>query len=197
MKTITTALVLLAAAGAAPAQFVTYYWDINDTGLNMEMVPRGEPVNLKMYAIWEPHDGTVGFAGSIYEILGGSDWGAGQVTMYDNKLDDLTDDGDLRANGDILDIESFQLPPLFNPLFREDYPILLYELEWTPNDTESRLVTVTDANHLNNDFYTDDFGTSVGFDQNPSEGATILFVPAPAGALVLGIGLLASRRPRS
>ncbi|HZW09352.1 MAG TPA: hypothetical protein VFF69_05555 [Phycisphaerales bacterium] len=39
---------------------------------------------------------------------------------------------------------------------------------------------MTDANHLNNDIYTDTFGTSVSFQQAPSEGAVIRVIPAPA-----------------
>lgn len=189
MKTIPTALVLFAAASVVSAEVtITYYWDINDTGSNTAAVALGETVNLKMYAYWEPTDGVVGFAGSIYEILGDENWEAGVVSLYDNRLDALTDDGDLQANNDILDIEAFQLPPFFNPQFWYGTTLFLYEIEWTPDEYFGQVVSVTDANHLHNSYYIDEFGTSVEFTQLPSEGATIYIIPVPGTLLGLGVG---------
>ena len=175
---------------------VTYYWDVNDSGSNTAAIGLGETVNLKMYAGWDPVGGPLGFAGTIYEILGLSNWDTGEVTLFYNTLDMLSDDGDLRPNNDILDIQAFQLPPYFNQYFRENNPILLYEIHWTPDDFTARTVRLTDANHLYNSFYTDVFGGSSEFQAAPSEGATIFIIPAPAGALGIAIGCLCQRRRR-
>lgn len=192
---LTSAGLTLLASTCAAQGTVTYHWEVNDSGSNTAVIAPGETVTLKMYASWDPYQDTVGFAGSIYEIRGLENWDTGAIALYDNQLDALTDDGDLQPDNDILDIESFQLPKLFNVQFREDYPIFLYEIHWTPADYTPRTVRVTDANHLNNDIYTDDFGTSVSYQQTPSEGAIIHVVPTPATSPLL-CGLLLARRRR-
>jgi hypothetical protein len=193
--TLALALPVAACAALAAAQgTVTYSWDVNGSGSNTVTIAPGETVELRMYATWEPHDETW-FAGSIYDIVGLENWDTGTVTLYDNKLSDLTDDGQLQANGDILVVESFQLPPAFNPNIHDEYPLDLYELHWTPSDYSARTIRVSDANHLNNDVYTDSFGTSVSYQQTPSEGAIIHIIPAPATSALL-CGLLVARRRR-
>ena len=193
-------LIGAACCGIASAQgTITYYWDINDTGLNNAVVVPGETVNLKMYAYWEPTDGVVGFAGSIYDIVGLENWETGEISLYDNMVDALTDEGDLQPNNDILAIEAIQLPPFFNPQFWAGNTLFLYEIEWTPVGWYDRIVRVTDANHLNNSFYIDDFGTNIEFTQLPSEGATIsVIIPVPGTLFGLGVGgcLFAGMRRR-
>lgn len=187
--------VLITTAGAALAQgTLTYYWDVNDSGSNTVTISPGETVSLRMWATWTP--GGSGFAGSIYDILGVENWDTGTITRYDNLLDELSDDGDLQPNNDILGIEAFQLPPFFNPNFDDSNPIALYEIDWTPNDYSARTVRLVDANHLNNTIYTDDFGSSIEFEQTPSEGATILIIPAPAPLALAPLGLAALARRR-
>ena len=49
------------------------------------------------------------------------------MTLYENNLNTLTDDGELQDNNDILDIEAFQMPPaIFHYYYNSDNPILLY-----------------------------------------------------------------------
>ncbi len=185
--------VLVACAGYAQAQdTITYYWDINDTGSDTFLYSGEEVINFKMYALMEPEQ--IAFAGSGYEILGGDAYAsAGVVTLYDNKLADLTDEGELQDNNDILDIESFQMPPLFG-WFDTDRsnPILLYEIEWEVTGSFT-IATLTSANHLNNDVYTDIYGTSTSYDAITTT-ATVL-IPSPASVLPM-VGLLAWRRRR-
>lgn len=184
-------LALVAATSAAVAQgTVTYYWDVNGTGSNTVAIGPGDTVNLKMWGVWEPDD--YGFAGSIYDILGLENWDSGTITDYENQLDQLTDDGDLQPNNDILGIESFALPPLFHQPWYPP-PVFLYEIEWAPHDYTPRTVRVGDANHFNNDLYTDQFGSSVGYDAAPGE-AIIHIVPAPAAWAPLALPLLPRRR---
>lgn len=203
MREVRLAAGVLGAACAAGAlgqavtnNTVTYYWDVNDSGSNTAAIGPGETVNLKMYAGWDPVGGPLGFAGTAYEILGLSNWDTGEVTLFDNTLDMLSDDGDLQPNNDMLDIQAFQLPPFFNQYFRENNPILLYEIHWTPDDFTARTVRLTDANHLHNSFYTDSFGGSSEYQAMPSEGATIYIIPAPGTGLAMAFGAVVMRRRR-
>jgi hypothetical protein len=110
-------------------------------------------------------------------------------------MGELSDDGDLQPNNDILGIESFQLPPAFNPDFDASNPVDIYAITWTPNDYSPRLVEVGDRNHLNSDVYTDNFGTSVSYDL--VEGtARFQVIPAPASAALIGLASLAAGRRR-
>ena len=185
-------LIGAACCGIASAQgTMTFYWDINDTGSDFFLYSGEAVINFKLYASMDPEQ--VGFAGSIYEILGGDEFGsAGVVTLYDNKLDSLTDDGELQGNNDILDIESFQLPPFFNPDFDSSNPILLYEINWEVADF-FMIATLSSANYLNSAVYTDDLGSSEQYDAITTT-ATVL-IPAPASVLPF-VGLLAWRRRR-
>jgi hypothetical protein len=194
MITLARVAPLAMCAGIASAQgTITYYWDLNDTGSNTITIAPSETVLLRLWVSMDPQ--ATGFAGSIYDILGIENWDTGTITRYENLYGELTDDGDLQPNNDILGIESFQLPPLFNPNFDGSNPLAIYEIEWTPDDYTARTVRVSDANHLNNSVYTDDFGTSVEYDQAPLEGATIFVIPAPASGLpLLGAACLWWRR---
>lgn len=189
------AMALCGLAGLASAQGVmTITWAASDTGDGDGVVEPGESAVMTMYAQMNP--GETGFAGSIYAIGGDADWAAGTLVSYDNLLDDLTDDGTLGAGNTITGIESFQLPPLFNPFFDASNPIALYSLVWTPADYGSRTVTFGSTNHLNFDVYTDTSGTSVAYTGEVFPGL-IKVIPAPASMALLGLGgLLGVRRRR-
>jgi len=188
---------LIAVAGiaaAASAQTITYSWTVSDTGNGDGIIEPGESALLTMSARMDP--AAAGFAGSIYDIIGGANWDTGSVDSYVNRLNELTDNGALQANGDILLIESFQLPSAFNGNFVSDNPIELYYITWTPADYSARTVSVGDANHLNNSVYTDGFGTSVEY-SGVAGSASFDVVPAPASMALLGLGgLVAGRRRR-
>lgn len=183
--------VLAACAGAVAAQgVVTYHWLVNDSG--GDYLYSGESVlNFKLYALMSPE--ATGFAGSQFEILGGHEFAtAGVITNYENKLGSLTDDGELQGNNDILDIEAFQLPPLFNPNFVADNPILVYEFDYQVTDFFT-ILSVRSANHVSSDVYTDTFGTNVPYDTVP--GSVRVIIPAPASAVPM-LGLLGLCRRR-
>ena len=188
---------LIAVAGiaaAASAQTLTYSWSVSDTGNGDGVIEPGESALLIMSGTMSPN--AAGFAGSIYDIIGGANWDTGSVDSYVNRLNELTDDGALQANGDILLIESFQLPSAFNGNYVSDNPIELYYITWTPADYTARTVSVGDANHLNNSVYTDSFGTSVEY-SGVAGSTSFDVVPAPASMALLGLGgLVAGRRRR-
>jgi hypothetical protein len=186
-------IALAGLAAAASAQTLTYSWSVGDTGNNDGIITNGESALLTLTGTMDP--GATGFAGSIYEIIGQSNWDTGTVDSFENMLDDLTGPGVLQGNNDITAIESFQLPPLFNPNFDASNPITLYQITWTPSDFTARTVSVGDRNHLNNDVYTDDFGSSVAY--TGVEGtATFEVVPAPASIALMGLGALVAGRRR-
>ena len=194
MRTRMMAAALGAAAAAACGQgTMQFYWDLNGEGTNEIAIAPDDTVNLRLYVLMDPTP-VIGFADAIYDIVGLHDWDSGEITLYENKFGAITDDGELQANNDILDIESFQLPPFFNPEFDRSNPVWLYEIEWTPDDYTARIVEVTDANHVVGAVYTDDFGSSVEYEILPSDGARIFIVPAPAGLVGLGLGLAAGMR---
>ena len=189
----TTALIIVAGmAAAASAQVMTISWTVADSADGDPSEINGSAV-LSMWASMDP--GATGFAGSIYDILGDAEWAAGTVDSYDNLLDALTDDGTLQGNNDITGVESFQLPPLFNPFFDASNPIQLYAITWTPASYAGQSVSGT-TSHLNFDVYTDTSGTSVGY-QGDVTGFRFTVAPAPASMALLGLGgLVATRRRR-
>jgi hypothetical protein len=193
MKSAAFITCLCAAAGFASAQVMTLTWEASDTGNGDGVVEPGESAVMTLWAEMVP--GATGFAGSIYDLSGDAMWQAGTVVDYDNLLDSLTDDGQLQGDNSITNIESFQLPPLFNPNFDASNPIALYRVIWTPASYEGAFVTIS-TSHINFDVYTDDFGTNEGYRGEVFDGL-IKVVPAPASAALLGLGgLVALRRRR-
>ncbi|MBK7405420.1 MAG: PEP-CTERM sorting domain-containing protein [Phycisphaerales bacterium] len=191
----TTALIVVAGiAAVASAGDMNIYWTVGDTGNNDGVIDAGESAVLNMYAEMVP--GATGFAGSIYNIGGDAEWAAGNLDSYNNLLDALTNDGTAGANNSVNSIESFQLPPLFNPNFDASNPVHLYSMQWTPNSYAGQTVTGGSNGHLNFDVYTDTFGTSVGYTGNVT-GFRFTVAPAPASMALLGLGgLVAGRRRR-
>lgn len=99
------------------------------------------------------------------------------MDSYVNHLSELTDDGQLQGNNDVLLVESFQLPRAFNGNFDDSNPIDLYSITWTPNDYSARNVSGI-TRHVNFSVYTDSFGTSVEYTGDVS-GFSFDVVPAP------------------
>jgi len=191
----TTALIVAGLAAAANAQVMTMSWTVTDSGNNDGIIEPGETAVLTMYAEMDPAP-AVGYAGSIFDILGVENWDTGTVNAYSNLIDSLaTGPGDLQGNNDITGIESFQLPPFFNPNYNGNNPIAIYTILWTPSDYTARTVGITSANHANFSVYVDTFGTSVEYD-GAVNGARFSVVPAPASMALLGLGGLVARRRR-
>jgi len=181
----TTAFIIVAGfAAAASAQTMTMYWTTSG------VINDGETGTATLWAQMDP--GSVGFAGSIYNF---STDGAGTYT-FDNLLDELTDDGTDDGMGNVTNIESFQLPPFFNPNFVADNPIAIATFTYTPDTYTPHTVNFTTADHQNFSVYTDDFGTSAEY-SGIVEGGSFEVVPAPASVALLGLGgLVATRRRR-
>lgn len=184
---------LVASAGVASAQgLMTITWEVSDTGNGDGLIEPGESAVVTMSALMEPAQ--TGFAGSIYDVSGDSAYMAGTVVSFDNFLDALTDDGTLQGDNSITGIESFQLPPLFNPDFIADNPIELFQLVWTPASYTPDFVSIG-SRHVNFDVYTDTFGTSVSYDGEVF-GAVVKVIPAPSAAALLGLAALGAGRRR-
>ncbi|MCC7387460.1 MAG: hypothetical protein IT431_01700 [Phycisphaerales bacterium] len=185
----------IALASAAMAQgTMTFSWTVGDTGDSDGVIVPGESAVLTLWAQWDPRQ--IGYAGSIFDIVGNADWQLGTISNYENLVDSLdTGPGTLHGDNSITGIQSFQLPPLFNPQFRDDYPLAIYRLEWTPQEYEVYWVEFTSANHLHGSVYTNDFGSSEEY-QLEVLGGRIVVVPGPGGLAVLGVAGLAGARRR-
>ncbi len=182
------------AAAASAQNTMTYSWSVSDTGNADGVIQPGEAALLTLRATMAPTP-AVGFAGSIYDIIGGTNWTTGSLSNLTNLVDSLaTGPGTLNGNN-IMAIEAFQLPPFFNPNYNASNPIAIYSLKWTPADYTSRTVVVTDANHLNNDVYVDTFGGNASY-TGVAGSASFNVVPAPASLALLGLGGLVARRRR-
>ncbi|GIK19244.1 MAG: PEP-CTERM sorting domain-containing protein [Leptolyngbya sp. PLA2] len=199
-RTITAAAAAVCSAGIAYAQYtMDWRWTVSDTGNEDGIIEPGEHALLALLAAWDGPP-PVYYAGSVFEILGVSGWNKGTLLVADGNdtFGQLTnEDGVPQPNNDILAIDTFQLPRFFNPQFWEGNPVVVYWIEWVPDDYSPRTVSGTSANHLNHSLYIDDFGTSV--EATPTiEGFSFQVVPAPASVALLASGVVcAGRRRRS
>ena len=197
MKT-TAILVVAGLAAAASADVMTMSWTVSDTGNGDGIITAGEDALLTMYATMDvDHSGNGGgYAGSIFDILGVSNWDTGTVTSYINLVDSLGNGpGTLAGNGDITGVDSFQLPFDFNNSFDNANPIAIYSITWTPDNYNARTVNLTSANHANFSVYTNASGVSVEYTGDVQAGS-FQVVPAPASLALLGLGSLAIGRRR-
>ncbi|MCC7389598.1 MAG: hypothetical protein IT431_12610 [Phycisphaerales bacterium] len=178
----------------APAQ---PYWTLDDTG-NHDGVIDASAGELAVLSIWSTcPTQTAGFAQSLYQIAGDTNWqNNGVIALYDNLLDALTGEGLPGPGNTITGIDSFQLPPIFNPNFDAHNPIKLYDLVWQPTVVGSYTVSAT-STHSTHDWYSDNFGTT--FSCTPPYNPTITFrvipAPGPVGLIVV-CALAAARRRR-
>jgi hypothetical protein len=197
MQRIAAIAALALLAGSAAAQVATLEWVFDDPNGNGTLVP-GQTGTFTLWATMDPQGTSfTGFAGSIYDIHGTGDcWTMGSVDSFDNYLDQLTDDGELTSDNQILGVESFQLPPLFNPDFDASNPIALYQLQFTPVGGSFGTVGLSSI-HINFDVYVDDFGTSIPYSYN-NPSMTFECVPSPGAASLALVGLVAfANRRRS
>ncbi len=194
---IATALAALSiaatAAGTATAQTMTYQWTVTTDNGDTNLEP-GESASLSLWALMDPE--VTGFAGTIYDILGIQNWDSGNIVYLNNLFNAFGDPGFVRDNNDITGIESFQLPPAFNQDFVADNPIELYQIRWSTDDYTPRVIEVGDADHLNHDVYTDDFGTSVPYQGIPGIARFTVGIPTPSTLPLLALATLTTLRPR-
>ncbi|MBK7405419.1 MAG: hypothetical protein IPJ41_12500 [Phycisphaerales bacterium] len=181
--------------GVASAQVASLHWEFDDPNGNGTLLTGQQGTFTLMAGMDRQGTPFTGFAGTIYDITAVGDcWAMGTVNSSTNFLSSLTDDGTLQGNNDILGVESFQLPPLFNPDFDASNPIALYEIKFTA-DGLSPGVVVLSSTHLNFDVYTDTFGTSIHYAYNDS-ALTFRCVPTPATSTLAFVGLAALGRRR-
>ncbi|MBK7404347.1 MAG: hypothetical protein IPJ41_06840 [Phycisphaerales bacterium] len=190
-------LPLLALAALATSAAAQPYWTLDDNG-NHNGIINTAAGEVAILTVWSTCTSpALGFAESLYSIAGDTNWqNNGTITSYDNLLDTITNDGTLGAGNTVTAIDSFQLPPFFNPSFDISNPIVLYQLVWTPTLGGNYAVSVT-STHTTHDWYSDSFGTT--FSCAPPYSPTITFqvVPAPGACAALGLSaLLGTRRRR-
>lgn len=189
------------AAAAAARGTVEYCFMASDTGNGDGTLEPGEAAVITLVATVDPDQSANGggFAGSIFDVVGVTNWDTGRVTDFQFVGDfaDMSIPGEVQANNDITGIETFRLPSAFDPDFDFSNPVVLAWIEWAPDDYTRRTVQVTEANHLNNSVYTDEFGTNVEFQATSCRLLNIPIVPAPGSVALLGLGgLMAARRRR-
>jgi hypothetical protein len=189
----TQSMLLLAScgltAGAAAQGTIEYCFAVADSHNGDGVIEPGEWASLTLIATMDPDQPDGGFAATIFDILGVSNWDTGTISYNGN--------GALQANNDILGIEALQLPEMFNPQFDDSNPIAIYQFQWTPDNYTARWVEFTDANHIVNDVYTDPFGTSVAYEPESCGLGRFRVVPPPGTLAMLGLGgLLSARRRR-
>jgi hypothetical protein len=149
----------------------TMTWIASDTEVGVN-----QPIILTLWATWDPAQ--VGFAATLYEVLGDDDAFAGSDTI------DVTEDpGDttsnflgrnpsLRAAGtnapyavgddvtaDPSGVDCFQLPPAFNGDYDYTIPMQIFKMEWRTSDPTERTVSYTSPHQYFN-VYNDPAGSS-------------------------------------
>ncbi len=218
------AAVIVAAslAPAASAQTMHWFWNVDvngspaDTSLPVLVGP-GDDVLITLSAEWDPVG--VGYAGSIFSI--GVTQGDSRALFHEGTLDYDQNNGlgrnpalsslsadngtpyDANSDGsfDTLDqIDTFQLPPFFNPSFDNSNPMTVYSMRWTPAIYLFQGIVLSRVAAANgtftNDVYVDDFGSSVPYTPIDDQLTLRYIVPAPSSALCLGLLGLAHRRRR-
>ena len=198
MRSFHALIVVFCAAAAAPGQYtMEWVWQVSDTGNGDGVIQPGEHAVLRLYAGMSGPS-VVGYAGSIFDIIGAGNWDQGTILVADlnENLCSLGICAGYRfPNNDIRWIDSFQLPPFFNPGFDASNPIWVYSIVWAPDDYSFKWVSGTTANHFNHSIYTDDFGTSVEATPNIN-GFSFPVVPAPGSLVALVVCGLAAPRWR-
>ena len=155
----------------------------------------GESAILTLWGDFDPAGHGFAQAGP-YDITGDAEWAAGAVNDFANLLFFSTGWGTLGSGNSITAIQNLQLSELFNPAYRDENPILLYSIEWTPDRYEGQFATITN-NAPDAHIYIDAVGHSVLYAGDPECGSvTFQVLPAPGGLSLVGLALLATHRRR-
>ncbi|HRQ73682.1 MAG TPA: hypothetical protein PLU35_11700 [Phycisphaerales bacterium] len=193
---IAVASALGAFGAAAAGQTMTFYWD----PAIITISPANQSGTSRLRATWNTNGPpAVGFAQDLLDVLatnfdGTTDsvvWTPNPVlSSYTNGL------GSPQPNGDVIDIDLFQLPPFFNPHFDASHPILLGALTFSTVGFTPRTITFKDQNHRDTAVYADDFGTLL-YLVPIDPGVDFIVVPTPGTLATLGLALgVAARRRR-
>jgi hypothetical protein len=175
--------------GPTWAQTICWEWELVDTAGNTGFVDGGESAILKLWGSFDPINHGFAQAGP-YDITGDTEWANGTVDAFSNDLFFSVGFGTLGAGNSITGIENFQLNELFNSGYRDENPIQVYTIEWTPDRYEGQFATITNSSP-DAYVYTNDLGASELYTGDPDCGAiTFQILPAPGGMAVFGLGLL-------
>ena len=207
MKKVIAIAALAGAATVANAQSMKFYWTVDGNRTNNYKFDNpGDSASISLWTEWNPSE--VGFAGSIFSIAdlsGNSFFGTNGVDTDPNNgngrnpnLSALSGDNGTNQ-GDRLDlIDTFQLPPFFNPGFDASNPMLLYTMGVTAGTEGTYSLQRVAANNgtFTSDVYIDTFGSSVPYQADDNK-LNVTVSPTPSSAVLLGVGgLVAARRRR-
>jgi hypothetical protein len=108
------AVIVLTGAAAFGQGTMTFSWTTADTGNGDAVLQPGESAVLTLWAGMEPE--VVGFAGSIFDIVGNADWQLGTISGYENLVDSLdTGPGTLHGDNSITGSRAFSCPRSSTP----------------------------------------------------------------------------------
>ncbi len=190
-------VILAATAAVASAQVATWYWTVSDTGNGNGLIEPGESAVLTLWLAFEPRQDQLGggFAqAGFYDILGNSAWAEGHVEERTQLLPYSTSDGVLDEENNILGLDHFQFPWVFDGYFRSENPIDMFIIRWAPVTYAHRTVSLDNGAPVAN-IYTDAFGATILYS---GTGGSVTFhvVPAPASAAAFVLCALAASRRR-
>ncbi|GIK20314.1 MAG: hypothetical protein DYG93_05220 [Leptolyngbya sp. PLA2] len=193
---IAVASALGAFGAAAVGQTMTFYWSPN----RITISPANPSGTSWLLATWNTNGPPeVGFAQDLLDVLatnfdGTTDsvvWTPNPtISAYTNGF------GSPQPNGDVIDIDLFQLPPFYNPYFDATHPLVLGALTFSTVGFTPRTIMFKDQNHRNTAVYADDFGTLL-YLVPIDPGVDFIVVPTPGTLATLGLALgVAARRRR-
>ncbi|MDQ7014009.1 MAG: GC-type dockerin domain-anchored protein [Planctomycetota bacterium] len=180
IRFLPAALLLATLAAVAGAQ--DYFWTITDSGDRDGIIEPGEEAIIDLQMVWGPPG--VAFAYSSCDVIGIEGWADGEVLEADAWYcsEGYVLPPRVADNNDILEIENFQLPGLFNCgcCGRKTNPIPQLHLRWRPSSYFDRSVTILPVNFLgywdNGDpipdqihLYTDQYGSTIALMQVVTE----------------------------
>lgn len=191
MMMIAAAGIALSTGAANAQQVLSFNWMSNKAVLS----PADPIATLTLTASWS---GGVGYAASTFSALA-TNAGGHALTLVPGRNPFLVFAGSpspvAMPDGSVLPIDTFQLPPAFNPLFAGSNPLNIFTMQFQATDFTPRTVTYTSA-HATANIYTTPMGGSVPYTAQAG-AASFQVVPAPGALALLGVsGLVAIRRRR-